>query len=254
MASSMLPTISEQPQREAAAASIAASPENGDRIAHAHAPPLENGDRLTRAEFERRYQAMPYLKKAELIEGVVHMPSPVRIKQHANPHFQFVGFLWLYQNFTPGVGGGDNATVRLDVDNEPQPDGLLYVEPECGGRVHIDDDDYISSAPDLVAEIAASTVSIDLGKKLHVYRRNQIQEYIVWRVQDRAIDWFSWKDGEYQRLEATPDGIVKSQVFPGLWLDLAAIVRGDFARAHAVLQQGLQSPEHAALVERLHKK
>jgi len=217
-------------------------------------PPLENGDRLTRAEFERRYEAMPHLHKAELIEGEVYMPSPVRHKQHGKPQFNFNGLLWLYEVNTPGVTGSDNATVRLDLDNEPQPDGLLYIEPDYGGRVRVDQDDYINGAPELAAEITASTVSIDLGKKLHVYRRNEVQEYIVWRVQDRAIDWFSLKEGSYQRLEATPDGIVKSQVFPGLWLDLAAIVRGDFVRAHAVLQQGLQSPEHAAFVEKLRKK
>lgn len=218
-----------------------------------YVPLLENGDRLTRAEFERRYEAMPHVHRAELIEGEVHKPSPVRIKQHARPHRDLTTFLGVYSHFTPGVGGGDNPTVRLDMDNEPQPDDVLYIEPECGGRVIIDEDDYINGAPELAAEITSSTVSIDLGKKFQVYRRNQVQEYIVWRVLDHAIDWFWWNEGNYDRLLPNTDGVVVSRVFPGLWLDTAAIVRGDFVRAHAVLQQGLQSTEHAEFVERLRK-
>jgi Uma2 family endonuclease len=214
-------------------------------------PPLENGDRLTRDEFERRYEAMPHINKAELIEGEVHMPSPVKQKQHSGPHFNLNGLLWLYAANTPGVAGGDNASVRLDMANEPQPDGLLYIEPECGGRVRIDDDDYINGAPELAAEVSSSSVSIDLGRKFQAYQRNQVQEYLVWRVRDRAIDWFYWHEGSYQRIEPTADGILKSRVFPGLWLDGAAIVRGDLVRAQAVLQQGLQSQEHAEFVARL---
>src|SRR5262245_48630995 len=175
----------------------------------AFVPPLENGDRLNRAEFERRYAAMPHVKKAELIEGEVHMPSPVRIKQHGKPDHDLMTFLGTYRHFTPGVGGGGNATVRLDMDNEPQPDGLLYVEPEFGGRIRIDDDDILNGSPELAAEISASSVSIDLGKKFQVYRRNQVQEYIVWRVLDRAIDWFAWQQGNFESLPATSDGIVK---------------------------------------------
>lgn len=124
-------------------------------------PPLENGDRLTRAEFERRYRAMPHIKKAELIEGVVHMPSPVRTDQHAEPHLDLIAFLGIYRHFTPGVRGGDNSTVRLDLDNEPQPDGTLFKAQ--GGTARIDADGYIRGAPELAAEIAASSVSFDLG-------------------------------------------------------------------------------------------
>ena len=217
-------------------------------------PPLENGDRLTRAEFERRYEAMPHVRKAELIDGEVYLPSPVRVKQHGVPNYDLLTFLGIYSHFTSGVCGAGNATVRLDMQNEPQPDGLLYIEPECGGNIRVDDDDIISGAPELAAEISASSVSIDLGKKFQVYRRNKVQEYIVWRVLDRAIDWFSWNNGDYERLPATADSVVKSLVFPGLWLDLAAIIRHDFVRAHAVLQQGLQSPEHAAFVAALQAK
>jgi hypothetical protein len=219
----------------------------------ARIPPLENGDRLTRAEFERRYDAMPNLKKAELIEGVVHMPSPVNHQQHGGPHGDLIGAFWLYQAATPGVDAGDNSSVRLDTDNMPQPDALLFILPECGGRVRLDDG-YIAGAPDLVGEVSSSTVSIDLGTKLQVYRRNQVQEYIVWRVLDEALDWFVWREGSYERLPATPEGISKSEVFPGLWLDAAALLRRDSGRVLEVLQQGLNSPDHQAFVERLRRK
>src|SRR5262245_6609192 len=118
--------------------------------------PLETGDRLTRPEFERRYEAMPELRKAELIEGVVFMPSPTRYERHGLPD-RYLG-IWLgtYQVGTPGVGGADNSTVRLDMDNEPQPDDLLFIEPARGGQCRISEDDYIEGAPELVAEVSAS--------------------------------------------------------------------------------------------------
>jgi hypothetical protein len=214
-------------------------------------PPLENGDRLTRAEFERRYDAMPHLKKAELIEGVVHMPSPVRHDHHGGPHILLDGVFMVYSAATPGVDASDNASIRLDTDNMPQPDGILFVRPDHGGRVRIDADGYISGAPDLVGEISASTVSIDLGTKLTVFRRNQVQEYVVWRVLDQAVDWFAWRQGNYERLPMSPDGIVKSEVFPGLWLDVPALLRRDGQRVIEVLHEGLRSPEHQQFVDRL---
>src|SRR5436309_8264079 len=145
-------------------------------------PPLENGDRLTRAEFERRYDAMPELKKAELIEGVVYMGSPVSHGGHRNPHFRHIGWLDRYATATPGVDGGDNSSLRLDLDNMPQPDAFLYILPERGGQARIADDGYLAGAPELIAEVASSSVSYDLHQKLHAYRRNGVREYLVWRV------------------------------------------------------------------------
>src|SRR4029434_1628974 len=89
--------------------------------------PLENGDTLTRAEFERRYEAMPHLKKAELIEGVVYMPSPVRMDQHAEPHIDLATWLGVYRAATPGVRAGAEATVRLGSSSDPQPDALMFI-------------------------------------------------------------------------------------------------------------------------------
>jgi len=214
-------------------------------------PPLENGDVLTRAEFERRYEAMPHLKKAELIEGVVYVPSPVRHLAHSHPHIHLVSWLGQYEAGTPGVQAGDNGTVRLDLDNEPQPDALLFIDPACGGQARIDADDYIEGAPELVAEVASSSVSYDLHVKLRVYRRNGVREYLVWRVLDQEIDWFVLRAGQYERMPLDAEGLLRSEAFPGLWLDPAALLRGDLATVLAIVQRGLASPEHAAFVARL---
>lgn len=138
-------------------------------------PLLENGDRLTRAEFERRYEAMPNVK-AELIEGVVYMSSPVRITHHAKPHSRIMGWLFNYCVATNVVDFGDNATVRLDFDNEPQPDAVLYVKEEFGGNSYISADDYLEGSPELVVEIASSTASYDTTEKKTIYRRNGVKE------------------------------------------------------------------------------
>ena len=207
-------------------------------------PELVAGDRLTRDEFERRYAAMPRLRKAELIEGVVYVPSPVRARQHGDPHADLMGWLVVYQAATPGVRASLNATVRLDLDNEPQPDALLRLE--VGGRSRIDADGYLEGAPELAAEVTASTASYDLHDKLLAYRRNGVREYLVWRTEDGALDWFVERGGRYERLAPGEDGLLRSEVFPGLWLDPAALLRGDMAAVLAALQRGLGSPEHAA--------
>ena len=213
--------------------------------------PLEPGDRLTRDEFERRYEAMPQLKKAELIEGIVYMPSPVRLRRHSGPHLHFVTWLGTYEANTADVLAGDNGTARLDLENEPQPDALLMIEPACGGQARVSEDDYVEGAPELVGEVSSSSASFDLHTKLHVYQRNGVREYVVWRVLDREIDWFVLRGSQFQRQAPAGAGLLRSEVFPGLWLDAAAMVRGDMARVLAVLQQGLNSPEHAEFVRRL---
>lgn len=211
-------------------------------------PPLENGDRLSRAEFERRYDAMPHLKKAELIEGIVYMPSPVRLSQHGEPHSYLVGWLVVYRAATPGIRVGDNTTTRLDLDNEPQPDASLLIDPERVGQTRISEDGYIEGAPELVLEVASSSASYDLHAKRNVYRRNGVKEYVVWRVLDEAIDWYVLRDGEYERLTPGDDGILRSEVFAGLWLDPAAFIQHDLATVLSTVQQGVASPEHAAFV------
>lgn len=214
-------------------------------------PPLENGDRLTRFEFERRYSAMPNLKKAELIEGTVYMASPLRFEPHAEPHGDLMGWLWTYKIATPGVRLGDNPTIRLDLDNEPQPDALLLIDAQAGGQSHLSQDGYVEGAPELVAEIAASSATVDLGDKKRAYRRNGIQEYIVWQVFEERIDWFHLEAGEYINLYPDAAGVIQSQVFPGLWLDQSALVAGDMQQVLTVLQAGVNSVKHQAFVQQL---
>ena len=211
---------------------------------------LESGDQLTQPEFERRYKAMPHLKKAELIEGVVYVPAALRFRSHAEPHGNLIGWLWTYKIATPGVELGDNPTVRLDIDNEPQPDAVLLIEESAGGQARLSEDDYVEGAPEMVIEIAASSAAIDLHGKKRAYRRNGVQEYIVWQVLEQKLSWFSLQGGDYVSLTADADGVVKSQIFPGLWLAESALLTGKMQRVQEVLQEGLNSTEHAAFVQR----
>jgi len=211
-------------------------------------PPLENGDRLSRSEFERRYTAMPQVKKAELIEGVVYMASPLRIKSHGEPHGDITGWLWTYKTMTPGVTLGIEPTVRLDLENEPQPDAVLLVP---GRQATIGADDYIEGAPELIVEIAASSAAIDLHDKKRAYRRNQVQEYIVWRTLERQLDWFVLEADDYQAQQLDDQGIVHSRIFPGLWLAVSALLAGDMTTVLTVLQQGINALEHQTFVQEI---
>jgi Uma2 family endonuclease len=195
-------------------------------------PPLATGDRLLRDEFD-------------VIEPPVSDPG------HSHPHFRFITWLGTYEAHTPGTAGGDNGTIRLDLDNEPQPDTFLRILPAHGGQTRDTEDKYIEGAPELVAEIAASSVSYDLHDKLKAYRRNGVKEYIVWRVLDKSIDWFKLHGGEFVLQNPDGQGIHKSSVFPGVWLDTAALLGGEPAKVLSVLQQGVATADHAEFVERL---
>ncbi|MBX9257743.1 Uma2 family endonuclease [Desmonostoc muscorum CCALA 125] len=219
---------------------------------HRTIPLLENGDKLTRYEFERRYNAMPNLKKAELIEGIVYiMPAALRFRSHGQPHGWILTWLGTYEAATPGVALGVEPTVRLDLDNEPQPDAVLLINPEAGGQARLSEDDYIEGAPELIVEIAASSVAIDLHAKKQAYRRNGVKEYIVWQVLDQKLSWFYLEQGEYLELATDRGGILRSRVFPGLWLAVAELLTGNMRSVLNFLQAGLQSPEHAAFVQKL---
>ena len=220
----------------------------------ARVPELVAGDRLTREEFERRYAATPGLFKAELIEGVVYVPSPVRHVQHGRPHALLVAWLAHYEAATPGVQVSGNATVRLDGSNVPQPDVLLFLPRELGGQARVDADGYLSGPPELAAEVTASTASYDLHDKKRAFQRNGVREYLAWRTEDRALDWFSLRGRRYRSLTADATGILRSQVFPGLWLDRPALVRRDLASVLRTLALGLGSREHAAFVARLGRR
>jgi Uma2 family endonuclease len=227
-----------------------ATPVRAEQARPVRRPPLQNGDRLTRAEFERRYAALPSLRKAELIEGVVQMPSPVHV-EHMEADLAVITWLGVYVAMTPCVRGGGDGSVRLDADNAVQPDALLRIDERCGGQSRVTLDGFIDGAPELVVEISGSTVSYDLHAKLNIYRRAGVREYVVWRVYDGAVDWFLLEDGRY--VAQTPDaqGCYHSQIFPGLILPVPALLAGELAQVLGAVQQGVQTPEHGAFVQRL---
>ena len=215
-------------------------------------PHLEGGDRLSRDEFERRYAASSHIKKAELIEGVVYIAAAVRAKSHGQPHGRIITWLGVYEAATSGVSLLDNSTVRLDENNEPQPDALLRIE--IGGNSQVTDDDYIEGAPELVAEIAASSAAYDLYDKKQAYQQNGVQEYLVWQVFEQKLDWFQLQNGKYILLQPDENAVIKSQVFPGLWLAINELLSGNMATVLTVLQQGLNSLEYAEFANNLSQR
>ena len=214
-------------------------------------PPLTAGDRLTRAEFERRYEAHPEIKIAELIEGVVYMPSPTHVRKHGEPHGRIMTWLGVYSASTSAIRLCDNTTVRLDFENEVQPDALLRLESALGGRSQITPDDYLAGPPELVVEVAASSAAYDLHDKRRVYQRTGVPEYLALQVYEQEATWFVLREGVYELLPADEAGILRSEVFPGLWLNAPAFWANDLATVLATLQEGLASPEHAAFVAKL---
>lgn len=210
--------------------------------------PLENGDALHARAFLRRYEAMPRVKKAELIEGIVYMGSPVRII-HSKPDNLIQTWLGTYAVHTPGTECLTNATVHLDADNVYQPDALLRLLPERGGQTSVNADGYLLGPPELIVEVAASSASIDLRDKLRVYRRCGVKEYLVWRVVERRFDWLSLQGDDYQPLAPDASGILRSQVFPGLDLPGESLLALDGAKVLATLEAGLASSAHGAFLK-----
>lgn len=207
-------------------------------------PPLEAGDFLSREEFERRYEAMPGVKKAELIEGIVYMPSPVRFDKHAEPHSWLITWGGLYVEATAGIQSGSDATVRLDDANEPQPDLILRIRPDWGGKSR-NEEGYIAGPPEFAAEVAASSASYDRHQKKRAYERAGVQEYLIWVIRDQSVEWWQRVDGRYELLPVDPDGIIRSRQFPGLWLNTAAVQNQSLSLLLGTLRDGIASPEHA---------
>jgi Uma2 family endonuclease len=229
----------------------AATPAPTRRMAIGAPPLLQNGDKLGAAEFLRRYSAMPELKKAELINGIVYMASPVRAKQHGTPDSLIQGWLFTYMAHTPGLRVAANSTVRFDADNVPQPDALLMIEK--GGRARIGKDGYIHGAPELIVEIAASSASLDMNDKLHAYRRAGVLEYICWRPEEGACDWFVLEEDRFIRLMPDKSHLLRSQVFPGLVLDVKALLNENAAGLLSTLSKSLGKAAHRAFVAKLAK-
>jgi Uma2 family endonuclease len=213
--------------------------------------PLENGDRLTAPEFMRRYATMPEVKKAELIEGIVYMPSPVRVDVHGQPDNLIQTWLGTYAFETPGVEATANSTLKLDVDNVLQPDAALRILEEYGGASHLDEKGYLAGPPELIVEIAASSSSIDLHDKLQAYRRNGVKEYLIWRTTEQGFDWFVLAEGNYQAQRPDAKGLCHSVTFPGLILNVPALLGRNGAAVLASLNAGLKSKAHQSFVAEL---
>jgi Uma2 family endonuclease len=212
-------------------------------------PPLEPGDHLDQETFHARYEAMPDGVRAELIGGVVYMPSPLK-PRHGKHGIRLVRWLAEYQDATPGTEAYDNTTIILGEDSEPQPDAYLVVLPEKGGQTH-EKDEYLVGPPEWIGEIALSSESYDLHSKKRDYERAGVREYLVVALRQAQVFWFVSRQGKFEPLPLGSDGIFRSEVFPGLWLDPAAFLRLDMARVLEVLRQGLAAPEHAAWVAEL---
>jgi Uma2 family endonuclease len=213
-------------------------------------PPLVNGEHLDQPVFHERYEAMPPETRAELVGGVVCMPSPMR-RDHGKESRFVAGWLDRYERFTPGIEGADGATVKLDRQGEPQPDHFLLIQPECGGQTRVDADGYYTGAPELIVEVARASRYFDLNRKKADYDRAGVQEYVVVELDPNRIHWFIRRGDQFEDMRPGRDGVYRSKVFPGLWLDSESISAGNRDRRDEVLEQGLASRPHAAFVARL---
>jgi hypothetical protein len=209
---------------------------------------LENGERLTQPEFHRRYEAYPEDVKFELIGGIVYMASPMK-RSHGTSQPKLNLVFGLYEAATPGVEAGDNMTTILGEESEPQPDLLMRIRTEYGGQSRYNADDYLVGAPELVAEIAGSTRSIDMGRKRLDYLQAGVQEYLVYCLAEKELFWFHFPSR--RKLKPDRQGVWKSRIFPGLWVDGPALVAWDMPRIQTTAEQGLATPEHAAFVRKL---
>jgi Uma2 family endonuclease len=198
-------------------------------------PVLESGDRLSRAEFHKRYAARPDLKRAELIGGVVYVPSPTRFTWHDAQAATMIAWAKIYTARHPDVRSGGSATIYLDAASEVQPDAFLFRLDPSGAGPRLTTDGYIEGAPQLIVEVAASSASYDLHDKKETYRRTGVREYLVWRVLDDAIDWFRLIDGAYVLVEPDERGVIESSEFPGLRLNVPALLADDLVTILAEL-------------------
>ncbi len=213
-------------------------------------PPLAAGQHVNQPTFHERDEGMPPETRAELVGGVVYMPSPMR-QDHGTTSRIVAGWLLHYQWKTPGLAGEDGATVKLDARGEPQPDHQLRIRAELRGQTRVDAEGYVAGAPELIAEVARSSRYYDLNEKKADYERAGVREYLVIELDPNRIHWFIRRGKQFQRLRPRPDRIYRSKVFPGLWLDPEALYAEDLDRLIEDLEQGLATPEHAEFVAKL---
>ena len=214
--------------------------------------PFEDGDVLDQPTFHKLYEAAPEGFRAELIGGVVHLPSPVSMR-HGKPHLALGVWLGLYSAETDGTEAFIDITTIMASDSEPQPDVSLIISPEAGGQT-ASEDDYLTGSPELAVEISHTTTLVDLHAKKQMYEKYGVREYIVVETKRRAIHWFLRRDGHFVAIKPGADGLLKSRVFPGLWLDPAALFERSPKRVLAALRSGLATPEHAKFAAKLQAK
>ena len=217
---------------------------------HLRPPPLQNGDHLTSQEFLRRYEAMPEIKKAELVQGIVYMGSPVSTV-HSKPDGLIQLWLGTYAAMTPGLESFPNTTVILGPGNTPQPDACLCIRPGSRGQTRLNEKEYIVGPPELVAEVAASSASLDVGDKMESYAMAGVREYVLWRTLENKLDWFTLDSAEFLPMKADRRGVLHSQVFPGLVLDVKALLALNGAKVLATLRRGLASAAHKKFIATL---
>ncbi len=220
-----------------------------DRLPSCVLPPLVAGQRLDQATFHERYAAMPEGHWAELVGGVVFMPSPL-FDDHGGGDFDLNGWLFHYQRFTPGLRGVSNVSTILGEDSEVQPDLQLRILEGRGGLARVVSG-YVVGPPELVIEVGRSSRSYDLGAKKADYEKAGVLEYLFVGIDPDEVRWFALRDGRFEALVAGEGGVYCSGVFPGLWLDPAALFAGDLDGLIAALERGLATPEHAGFVARL---
>ncbi|MDA1016004.1 MAG: Uma2 family endonuclease [Planctomycetota bacterium] len=211
---------------------------------------LRRGDRLDQPTFHQRYAAMGEGVRAELVQGVVHRPSPAKSK-HGRPYYALTGWLVLYQSETIAVTGTIDTTTILAGENEVQPDCALFVAPEHGGRVRVNEADYLEGAPEFVGEVSSSSACYDLHGKKDAYQSAGVLEYVVVAVRQKRVIWHRLVNGRFVEADTDKDGVFRSKVFLGLWLDPDALLKNDTRRLLDVLRLGIDSPEHAEFVQRL---
>ena len=211
---------------------------------------LATGEQMDRTEFLRRWEALPDLKSAELIEGVVYVPSPVSI-DHGETDSTVIWWLRHYAAATPGCQVGNNTSWEM-LGSMPQPDVHLRIRPESGGQSSVGEK-FPIGAPELAVEICLTSTEVDFGPKLRLYQRAGVREYVTVERFPRRIVWRVLRGNDYYALEPDADNVFRSETFPGLWLDQDAFWRNDAARMLATLEAGLATPEHAEFASRLRR-
>lgn len=216
-------------------------------------PPLKEGDRLDQKTFHERYEAMPEHVRAELIGGIVYMASPQKLP-HGRTNRLVGRWIIEYEEATPGTESLPGVTDIMGTASEPEPDEALLILPEYGGQTWENKKGYLCGAPELIVETSSTTERRDLHAKKADYQKAGVREYVVAALRSQKVFWFTLQRGKYQETKPDADGIYRSKVFPGLWLDPGALLRRDRKKLLAVLRRGIASKEHQAFVHKLAEK